>query len=440
MDADSRKKVGRPRKGTICWTRDRRRQAIVTLADGSRKRLDPFPRGISEALAREKAAFYAEKWANVYPKAPAGETITTGSVAAWFEQFARHREARGLTSVRDDRGRFARHVAPVLGRLAMTTVRREDIEQLVRTLDAKVQAGELSWKTAQNTWVLVSKMFRESVRSKAPELRVRGDNPCAEVAPPDRGVRKSKVYIFPSELGAFLSCPDVPLRWRRMVVVSVYLGVRAGELDALHWEDIDLDHGIVQVHRALDRSRPGEVKSTKTGTARRFRIEPNLLPLLKAMHAESGGEGTLFPRLKLTGRSEKLRMFLRRAKVNRAELHASDATRKPLGWHDLRASCATWLAVRGEEPLKIMQRLGHRNFNTTMLYVREAEQLREGFGDPFPALPDSVLQSPRPQVEGDRVSITLSIAQDLSRRNHRAGHGTRTRDPELGKLVLYQLS
>jgi integrase len=269
---------------------------------------------------------------------------------------------------------------------------------------------------------------------------VRGDNPCAEVAPPDRGVRKSKVYIFPSELGAFLNCVEVPLRWRRMVAASVYFGVRAGELDALEWEDIDLDHGIVQVHRALDRSRPGAVKSTKTGTARRFRIEPNLVPLLKAMHAETGGKGPLFPALKLTGRSEKLRMFLRRAKVNRAELHASDSTRKPLGWHDLRASCATWLAVRGEEPLKIMQRLGHRNFNTTMLYVREAEQLREGFGDPFPVLPDSLLTPLSAKGDGDRVSIAISITQELSDRNPGAGHGTRTRDPELGKLVLYQLS
>lgn len=433
MTKSAKAKGGRPRTGTVGWTRDGRRQAIVTLADGSRKRLDPFPRGISEALAREKAAFYAEKWAHVHPEPRANETAPRGTVAAWFEQFAAHRDARGLTSVRDDRGRFRRHVAPVIGGLAMTSVTRENLEELVRSLDAKVQAGELSWKTSQNTWVLVSKMFRESVRSKVSELRVRADNPCAEVAPPDRGPRKSKAYIFPSELTMFLACTEVPLRWRRMVAVSVYLGVRAGELDALDWEDIDLEHGIVQVHRALNRSRPGELKCTKTGTARRFRIEPNLVPLLRAMRAE-GGSGRLFATLKLTGRSEKLRMFLRRAKVARAELYAdrADKSRKPLGWHDLRASCATWLAVRGDEPLKIMQRLGHRNFNTTMLYVREAEQLREGFGEPFPPLPSDLITP--------RVSIALSITSDLSIRNPGAGHGTRTRDPELGKLVLYQLS
>jgi hypothetical protein len=183
MSDGEKRKAGRPLKGTLVWTRDRRRQAIVTLGDGSRKRLEPFPRGISEALAREKAAFYAEKWAHVHPKPPVGETAATGSVAAWFEQFAKHREARGLTSVRDDRGRFARHVAPVLGPLRMETVSRADVERLVRALDAKVQAGELSWKTSQNTWVLVSKnvpRVRALESTGAPRARrqpVRGSRP-----------------------------------------------------------------------------------------------------------------------------------------------------------------------------------------------------------------------------------------------------------------------
>ena len=427
MSAEETKprKGGRPATGTITKTRDGRLQAIITLADGTKKRMSPFPKGTSEAMAREKAAFWSEEARRRGITRPRTEgTQVAGTVSAFFELFANDRESRGLTSVRDDRSRFAKHVKPLLGDQPMATVGRAEIESLVRELDGKVRSGGLSWKTAQNAWVLVTKMFSEAVRSKVPALRVRHDNPCADVSPPDRGTRKSKVYLYPSELETFLACPDVPLRWRRMVAVSVYLGLRAGELDALEWGDLDLEHGIVHVHRALDRSRPGEVKTTKTGTSRRFRIEPTLLPLLKAMRAEGTSE-RVFPPLKLTGRSEKLRVFLRRAKVGRAELYASDVSRKPVGWHDLRASCATWLAVRGEEPLKIMQRLGHRNFNTTMLYVREAEQLRAGFGEPFGALPESLL--------GSGISITESITEDLSVRNPGAGHGVRTRDPELGK-------
>ena len=45
---------------------------------------------------------------------------------------------------------------------------------------------------------------------------------------------------------------------------------------------------------------------------------------------------------------------------------------------------------RGDDPLRIKQRAGHRSFSTTEGYIREAENLREGFGEVFPPLPESL--------------------------------------------------
>ena len=39
---------------------------------------------------------------------------------------------------------------------------------------------------------------------------------------------------------------------------------------------------------------------------------------------------------------------------------------------------------RGDEPLRIMHRAGHKDLTTTMGYVREAENLRAGFGTVLP--------------------------------------------------------
>jgi hypothetical protein len=80
--------------------------------------------------------------------------------------------------------------------------------------------------------------------------------------------------------------------------------------------------------------------------------------------------------------------------VSRLELHTGSPTRKPMTWHDLRATGITWCAVRGDDPLKIKQRAGHATFSTTEGYIREAEAVREGFGEPFPALPASLLGPP----------------------------------------------
>ena len=56
-------------------------------------------------------------------------------------------------------------------------------------------------------------------------------------------------------------------------------------------------------------------------------------------------------------------------------------------WHDLRATGLTWLAIRGDDPLKIKQRAGHSAFSTTEGYVRQAEAVRPDFDDVFPSLP-----------------------------------------------------
>lgn len=105
------------------------------------------------------------------------------------------------------------------------------------------------------------------------------------------------------------------------------------------------------------------------------------------------------------GASARLRKYLRLAGVDRADLFESSIASKPVTWHDLRATYATWCAIRGDDPLKIKHRAGHETLETTMGYVRAAEVLdRELVGEVFPPLPLADLEalpmspgvSPRP--------------------------------------------
>jgi integrase len=187
----------------------------------------------------------------------------------------------------------------------------------------------------------------------------------------ERTARKAKQFLYPSEFLALASCPDVPLACRRAVAIAIYTYLRDGELRAVHWDggDVDLEHGVLSVTKAM---RGGSVKPTKTGQTRRFLLEATLLPLLRAMHKEAGHKG---PVVHLRGdhMARLLRRWLHTAGVRRPELHHGSPTRKPLTWHDLRATGATWMAVRGDDPLKSKQRCGHATFSTTELYIREAE-------------------------------------------------------------------
>jgi hypothetical protein len=56
-------------------------------------------------------------------------------------------------------------------------------------------------------------------------------------------------------------------------------------------------------------------------------------------------------------------------------------------------------------PLRIMQRAGHTTFDTTLIYIREAENFRADFGAPFPPLPIALLGAPK---RARRVSASVS--------------------------------
>lgn len=331
---------------------------------------------------------------------PAGETFE-----AWCERWLAARAARHVASVKDDRSRLRTHVWPTLGARPVAAITTEDLERLVQQLDQRIHAGTLAWRTARNVWAVVARAFADAKRSKDLSLRCRKDNPAADVVPPDAGVKKAKTYLYPSEVAAVLACDDVPVRWKRLLVLSVYLYVRAGELEALEWEDLDLERGIVHVHRSVDRYRDiGKVTSTKGDEARRFPIEPALLPLLVAMRHEVGGRGRVVKMPPAEDLADRLRTYLRWSGVERADLHAGDATRKRIAWHDLRATGITWRAVRGDDPLKIQAAAGHKDFSTTQRYIREAEALREGFGQVFEPIPAFLLDpasgSPQPEQGG----------------------------------------
>lgn len=372
----------RKRTGTVQFLGGRW-QGRVTLEDGTRKWVD-VSRGeqITRAEAKRRTASTSREIDKA--EAPAGIEET---VSQYAERWLKARTEKCLKSVKDDAGRMNNWILPVIGKHAVRTITSKEIRALVASLDASVRAEEMSWKSAQNTWGITSKMFADACKSKIESLRVREDNPALNVTPPDRGSKKSRAYLYPNELLALVSCERVPLRWRRLFALAVYTYTRRGELEALEWGDVDLDRGTVNVHCATDRET-GEVRQTKTGETRRFLLEREIVPLLKQLRKECGGVGRVFPGVPP---AEDLAAYLRKclvfAGVTRRELFADDATRAPLTFHDLRATGITWMAVRGDEPLKIQRRAGHTTLSTTQRYIREAESLGCEPGEVFPPLP-----------------------------------------------------
>ena len=386
--------MSKERTGTLLRTRDGRWQGMVSRGDGSRMRLPPFPKGTSESEARELLAKKAKKAATtVAPKKskPTPELKSDNAMTRWFDAWIADRVARGK-GTDENTSHYVEYIKPAIGPKHIRTWTKADLRKLVRDLDAKVQRGDIAWKTAINIWATAKKMCDDAAESKLEDLRCRPDNVSAGVRGPDRGDHKGKQWLYPSEFLQFVGCEEVPLKWRRCVALAVYMYPRDSELRPLLCRDADTEHRVLRVTKKYNR-RTKKIEATKGRRNRSLPIEPALVPLLEELKAEAGNDAATIAHMPSErDMARGLRRWLKRAGVTRHELHEPTPTTKPIWFHDLRATGITWMAVRGDDPLKIQQRAGHEQFSTTEKYIRAAEALEHGIGEVFPELPESLFQ------------------------------------------------
>ena len=137
--------------------------------------------------------------------------------------------------------------------------------------------------------------------------------------------------------------------------------MRNGELYALTWDKIDLDHRTILVNCSWNQ-RDG-LKSTKSGDDRRVEIAPPLVPILQELKARGSDANYVLPRSSKWDKGEQardLRMFLKGVGL------------PVIRFHDLRATWATLLLSKGVEPIKVMKMGGWKDIETMMIYARKA--------------------------------------------------------------------
>jgi integrase len=389
----TKSKAGRPPTGCPKWNPARQVWEARVMIDGKRKPI--AMRGIPQgdvAEAKRMALVVARRVValGVVP-ADSPETVNQ-----WFGRYFTWRmgRARGAESIEDSRGRFNKWISPHIGTTAMVHVTREQLEEFVSFLDDQVADEVIAAKTAQNIWGEVSAAFNVATQGKDTSLRVLDSNPAEHVARPDDGVTKQKPFLRPDEIVRLLACAEVPLERRYVYAVAAYTALRQGELRALRVGDIDLDAMQISVVRQAKNGK--EKQRTKTSRARIVQIEPNLVPLLRAMM--KGKEST--DRLLFVGAHNRCAAHLREdllaAGCAREALHVpkSDPMRIHMKFHNLRDTCLTHMAVRRDAPQDVQWRAGHTTPAMTEAYISNARyQAGANFGTPLPPLPAELLKS-----------------------------------------------
>lgn len=149
--------------------------------------------------------------------------------------------------------------------------------------------------------------------------------------------------------------------WYPHWAVALYTGMRNGEIYALRWDCVDLETSVLRV-KATWNGKDG-YKPPKSWEERVVEIAPALLPVLKRLKLQTGESGFVLPRIEDWNRGEQARVL---------RTFLAGMGQPAIRFHDLRASWATLLLLKGVEPIKVMAMGGWKDLKTLMKYVRIA--------------------------------------------------------------------
>lgn len=415
--------MGRKLTGNVEWHAEGKGghwDARVPAPDGTRPRIhlrkftEHTDRGKNRAREAARARGELLKTAERIPAAPEkqGETADT-----WHERFLSSTIRAHLKRANSDSAAHWKNwISKDIGHLSMASLTRDDIERVRDRLDGAIRAKTLMAKSAGNIWSTLTTALKAAQNAKQRDLRIRADNPALNVLPPERGEARRKFWIYPTEFLALMACADVPLEWRQCYAIACYTYLRPNELHELRWQDVDLEIGEVHVTRAWDQFTD-EIKLPKTTAGvRRVPIHASLAPLLKAMGEGKQAGDKILPCLEMDPASIalKVRSHLKKAGVTRLELFdLKSRTHKAVGFRSWRDSGITWEAIRGTDVIKLQRRAGHETAQTTLGYVKEAEDRSALVGAVFPPLPSNLL-------ERGAISPEISPSKDPRNRKARA--------------------
>ena len=226
----------------------------------------------------------------------------------------------------------------------------------IRRWIAEMHAEGLSASRIQQGYRLLSQMLTSAI-----DCGLLDRNPCGRVRIP-RGVRLEMSCLTADEVERLADA--VPARYRTLIHVLAYGGLRWGEATALRRYRCDLENGRLIIAESLaDVNGHAIFGDTKTHGVRKTRIPDFLVEEFRA-HLETvdaAPDVLLFTAPK--GGPLHIANFRRR--VWWPALEAAGLAHS-VRIHDMRHTCASLLIRQGVHPKAIQHHLGHASIQITM--------------------------------------------------------------------------
>lgn len=304
---------------------------------------------------------------------PDSTSVTVAAaVDNWIE--ARKREKRESATIRSYESTVRLHVLPFVGREKLSRLNKPAIERLKKELIDSGRSTARVQRAIQYLSMALDQAESDGMIAHNPAAKVRVTRSSRD--------KKPAVIPAPSEIKDMIEASEPELR--PIVLVGALAGLRASEIRALMWGDIDFDASTISVKRRADencklgppkskagrRSIPMSRRLAAELKAWKLRCPPNLLDLVfpspdgKIWHYHNLMNRMFWPM--------QLRAEVRQHKIDPADGlpmwdDAGEYVWEPkYGLHALRhAAASLWIAEKID--LKRLQTwMGHGSIQTTI--------------------------------------------------------------------------
>jgi integrase len=205
-----------------------------------------------------------------------------------------------------------------------------------------------------------------SILGTAVEDGVLASNPC-QVKGAVRVARKRQpVILTVAELATVADA--MPARYRMLVLLSAWCGLRWGEVSELRRKDISDGCESLTVARSVDRMY--RIQLPKSGKTRRVVIPSHIREPLRDHLTYIGKDAEALLFTTPTNASKHLDTEQFRRHFNKALTGVREGVRV----HDLRHFAGTMTAQVGGTPAETMRRLGHSTVSASMAYQQAVDE------------------------------------------------------------------
>lgn len=244
------------------------------------------------------------------------------------------------------------HILPDLGKIKLTQLRPDHLQKLYSD---KLTSG-LSRRTVLYIHQVLHKAIGQAMKWGLVARNV------TDLAEHPTNKRKAPETLSVAQVKHLLDFLKGD-RLYPLYLLAVSTGMREGELLGLHWEDVDLEHGIITVrHQAQELRGEGMIiKEPKTDSSKRpIELTEKALDCLQDLaQGKTNLSGLVFHTSNNTPFSQRNLIRHFHQSLDKAQLPR-------VKFHSLRHFTATALLQRGVHPKLVQSLLGHSTIGLTL--------------------------------------------------------------------------